>query len=159
MSVFQVWNQVSKRRIQVPPGQQHLERFRLRRWIHLAALGWFSGDHHIHAAGCAHYAAPSQGVDPSDMMRHILGEDLKKRHDEKGDWPISKPARDKPYWHVERARIGDTRQVAVELIVNGESVDQKLIEADGRVEDVRFNYTPERSSWPIPFPGWTTLRR
>lgn len=27
-------------------------RFRLKRWIDPAALGWYSGDHHIHAAGC-----------------------------------------------------------------------------------------------------------
>src|SRR3989442_34365 len=39
-------------------------------------MGWYSGDHHIHAAGCAHYEKPSEGVYPQDMMRHILGEDL-----------------------------------------------------------------------------------
>lgn len=49
---------------------------RLERWIHAARLGWYSGDHHIHAAGCAHYEKPSEGVYPQDMMRHILGEDL-----------------------------------------------------------------------------------
>jgi hypothetical protein len=51
--------------------------FRLERWIDPAKLGWFSGDHHIHAAGCSHYEKPSEGVYPKDMMRHILGEDLK----------------------------------------------------------------------------------
>ena len=50
--------------------------FRLERWIDLAKLGWYSGDHHIHAAGCSHYEAPTQGVLPQDMMRHILGEAL-----------------------------------------------------------------------------------
>ncbi len=39
--------------------------------------GWYSGDHHIHAAGCAHYEKPTEGVYPRDMMRYILGEDLK----------------------------------------------------------------------------------
>ncbi len=48
----------------------------LRRWVHMADLGWFSGDHHVHAAGCAHYENPTEGVGPEDMMRHILGEDL-----------------------------------------------------------------------------------
>ena len=48
----------------------------LRRWIHPAKRNWFSGDHHIHAAGCAHYDSPTEGVGPADMMRHILGEDL-----------------------------------------------------------------------------------
>jgi hypothetical protein len=50
--------------------------FKLRRWIHAAQRGWFSGDHHVHAAGCAHYDSPTEGVTPGDMMRHILGEDL-----------------------------------------------------------------------------------
>jgi hypothetical protein len=51
--------------------------FRLRRWIDPARLGWWSGDHHIHAAGCAHYFKPTEGVRPEDMFRHTLGEDLK----------------------------------------------------------------------------------
>jgi hypothetical protein len=48
----------------------------LERWIDPSKYGWYSGDHHIHAAGCAHYTSPTQGVNPADMMRHILGEDL-----------------------------------------------------------------------------------
>lgn len=51
--------------------------FRLERWVDPAKMGWYSGDHHIHAAGCAHYEKPTEGVYPKDMMRHILGEDLK----------------------------------------------------------------------------------
>ena len=51
--------------------------FPLERWIDPAKSGWYSGDHHIHAAGCAHYEKPTEGVYPSDMMRYILGEDLK----------------------------------------------------------------------------------
>ena len=49
----------------------------LKRWVDPAARGWWSGDHHIHAAGCAHYNKPTEGVHAPDMMRHILGEDLK----------------------------------------------------------------------------------
>jgi hypothetical protein len=49
---------------------------RLRRWIDPAAQGWYSGDHHIHAAGCSHYESPTEGVRPEDMMRHVLGEAL-----------------------------------------------------------------------------------
>ena len=48
----------------------------LKRWIHVAKTGWYSGDHHVHAAGCAHYDSPTEGVGPEAMMRHILGEDL-----------------------------------------------------------------------------------
>lgn len=49
----------------------------LERWIDPTDAGWYSGDHHVHAAGCAHYDNPVAGVLPEDMMRHILGEDLK----------------------------------------------------------------------------------
>ena len=49
---------------------------KLERWIDPAAYGFFSGDHHIHAAGCAHYTSPSEGVDPSDMFRQVKGEGL-----------------------------------------------------------------------------------
>lgn len=64
------------RRIEVPNSSKHSESFQLKRWIHPATLGWYSGDHHVHAAGCAHYESPAEGVRPEDMMRHILGEDL-----------------------------------------------------------------------------------
>jgi hypothetical protein len=56
-------------------GPQRWE-FRLRRWVDPAASGWYSGDHHIHAAGCSHYEAPTQGVLPETMIRHIRGEGL-----------------------------------------------------------------------------------
>ncbi len=48
----------------------------LARWIDLPARGWYPGDHHIHAAGCLHYETPAIGVEPRDMIRHILGEAL-----------------------------------------------------------------------------------
>ena len=51
-------------------------KIQLKRWIHMAKHGWFSGDHHVHAAGCAHYENPTEGVKPEDMMRHLIGEDL-----------------------------------------------------------------------------------
>lgn len=52
-------------------------RYVVNRWIDPTKRGWYSGDHHIHAAGCAHYDNPTEGVEPEDMMRHVLGEDLK----------------------------------------------------------------------------------
>ena len=51
--------------------------FDVKRWIDPAKSGWWSGDHHIHAAGCKHYANPSEGVLATDMARHCKGEDLK----------------------------------------------------------------------------------
>lgn len=67
---------ILKRTIEVPVAGEHRESFRLQRWIKLADHGWYSGDHHVHAAGCAHYESPAEGVQPEHMMRHILGEDL-----------------------------------------------------------------------------------
>ena len=52
-------------------------RFQARRWIDPAQFGYWSGDHHIHAAGCAHYTSPTEGVHAADMIRHVIGEDLK----------------------------------------------------------------------------------
>jgi hypothetical protein len=51
--------------------------FQVRRWIDPSRLGWWSGDHHIHAAGCAHYSDPTEGVLPADMELQCRGEDLK----------------------------------------------------------------------------------
>ena len=50
---------------------------KLARWIDPSSQGWWSGDHHIHAAGCRHYTNPTAGVSAADMMRSCLGEDLK----------------------------------------------------------------------------------
>ena len=67
---------VSRRTIEVPQVRIHREVFGLQRWINLAKMGWYSGDHHVHAAGCMHYESPTEGVKPEDMWRHIVGEDL-----------------------------------------------------------------------------------
>src|SRR5256885_4432522 len=58
-------------------GKKQALNFKLERWIDPSKMGWWSGDHHIHAAGCAHYTKPSEGVHAPDMFRHCRGEDLK----------------------------------------------------------------------------------
>lgn len=64
--------------LEVKAGQDSMTAtFRLQRWINMAALGWYSADHHIHAAGCSHYESPQEGVSPPDMWRQIVGEDLR----------------------------------------------------------------------------------
>jgi hypothetical protein len=50
--------------------------FAMRRWIDPAKYGWYSGDHHVHAAGCSHYQSPTEGVRPEDMVRQVKGEKL-----------------------------------------------------------------------------------
>jgi len=65
-----------KRQLKVA-GENTTLKFQVKRWVDPAKLGWWSGDHHIHAAGCAHYSQPTQGVHAPDMARHCQGEDLK----------------------------------------------------------------------------------
>ena len=55
---------------------EQTETFDLKRWVNMAALGWYSADHHVHAGGCSHYESPEAGVSPASMFRQALGEDL-----------------------------------------------------------------------------------
>ena len=58
-----------------------------------------------------------------------------------------RPLDAEPYWHIERARMEGTRQVPLELVINGNSVARKNVVADGTVQDVAFDVPVERSSW------------
>jgi hypothetical protein len=53
----------------------------------------------------------------------------------------------KPYWDIERTRVGTTRDVPVELVVNGISRARKLVTADGQIRPVAFDVPIEKSSW------------
>ena len=57
------------------------------------------------------------------------------------------PRRGSLPWGIEQARVGQTREVPVEFIVNGQPVAHKNIVADGRLRDVTFDVKVERSSW------------
>ena len=50
----------------------------------------------------------------------------------------SKRGDEKPYWDLERARLGGTREVPVELIVNGSVVASRRIVADGSMQPIEF---------------------
>lgn len=52
-----------------------------------------------------------------------------------------------PFWHIERARIGSTRRVPIEVVINGEPVARKQVEADGQIHPVSFDVAVDRSSW------------
>jgi len=58
-----------------------------------------------------------------------------------------RPYGEKPYWDIERARLGGTDQVPVELIVNGYPVARKIIVADGTLRDISFDTQITKSSW------------
>jgi hypothetical protein len=66
-----------KTELTVPEGvKEYSKSFQLKRWLNMAKLGWYSADHHVHAAGCSHYDSPEEGVKPLDMWRQALGENL-----------------------------------------------------------------------------------
>jgi hypothetical protein len=52
-----------------------------------------------------------------------------------------------PYWHIERCRVGETRKVPVEVIVNGYPAAKKEIEADGSTQTLSFDVDVPHSSW------------
>jgi hypothetical protein len=66
-----------KMRLIVPAGiKNYSASFQLKRWLNMSKLGWYSADHHVHAAGCSHYDSPEEGVKSLDMWRQAIGEDL-----------------------------------------------------------------------------------
>jgi hypothetical protein len=54
---------------------------------------------------------------------------------------------EKPYWDLERARIGNSRDVPVEIVVNGEVVATQKLVADGKIRTLTFDIPLDRSSW------------
>ena len=72
---------------------------------------------------------------------------LSEQQDEVGEAIADRDPTKQPYWHIERTRIGKSRKVAVELIVNGFPVDTTEITADGKLTDVRFTYSLSQSGW------------
>ena len=59
----------------------------------------------------------------------------------------SRPYDRKPYWDLERARIGGTREVPVEIVVNGKAVARQTLLADGTVRELKFDVPVRESSW------------
>jgi hypothetical protein len=72
---------------------------------------------------------------------------LPPQQDEVGAIIASRRSDRPPYWHIERARLGKSRQVPVELIVNGEPVARKVVEGDGQWTDLSFQVPIRKSSW------------
>lgn len=64
------------RKVVIPEKGPYTIEVKLERWIDAAKFGFYSGDHHIHAAGCAHYTNPTEGVFADDMFLHVKGEGL-----------------------------------------------------------------------------------
>ncbi|MEP6916354.1 MAG: CehA/McbA family metallohydrolase, partial [Acidobacteriota bacterium] len=73
-------------------------------------------------------AAANLAVQPNESIRRA-------RYDEK------------PYWDLERARIGVTREVPVEIVVDGAVVATQPLLADGTIRTMTFEVPLDRSSW------------
>lgn len=67
---------VKHTQVEVQADRRNELAIQLQRWYNAKDHGYFSGDHHIHAAGCAHYTHPTEGVSPEDMFRQVQGEGL-----------------------------------------------------------------------------------
>ena len=127
----------------------------LERWINPASYGWWSGDHHVHASGCAHYKNPTEGVGPMAMLRQILGENLnigavltwgpswyhQKQYFSSIDHPLS---RDKRVMHYDVEVSGFPSSHAGHLVLLGLSEDD--YPGTTRIE--------EWPSWDLPVLRW-----
>jgi len=67
---------LQRRQVVIPETGAAKIAVQLERWINPMDFGYYCGDHHIHAAGCAHYTSPTEGVFPPDMFLHVKGEGL-----------------------------------------------------------------------------------
>jgi len=67
---------VITKKIKLDSAQKQTIDLQLKRWVAPMEYGFYCGDHHIHAAGCAHYQSPSQGVKPEDIFLQVKGEGL-----------------------------------------------------------------------------------
>jgi hypothetical protein len=50
-------------------------------------------------------------------------------------------------WHLEHARIAGTREVMVDVVVNGQPVARKAVPANGELREFSVDLTIQRSSW------------
>ncbi|HEY7212040.1 MAG TPA: hypothetical protein VH477_17330, partial [Bryobacteraceae bacterium] len=92
------------------------------------------------------YLSSERGAEGEPAWMTPLG-NRGNSHPEKAVTIHDRPLDKEPYWHIERARIGNTRQVPVELVMNGKPVARKNVTADGSVQDVAFDVPVEQSSW------------
>ena len=59
----------------------------------------------------------------------------------------TRPPDQQPFWDIERARVGTTREVPVEIVVNGRVVATRNVAADGQLRDLEFDVPIAASSW------------
>src|SRR5205085_10586874 len=111
----------------VSDGKSHLIDFR----VNGVEMGAGASERRLAAAGPVRITARVAA-----LLEESPDESIRKR-----------PYDQKPYWELERSRIGDTRKVPVELIVNGVAVARQEIVADGALRPISFDWKIDRSSW------------
>jgi len=133
-------------RVPGPPPTLQLER-----WVDPAANGWYSGDVHVHGAGCSHYTDPTVGVGPSTMARHANGEGL---------W-IAEVLSWGPGWEVQ------SQNFTGHAVQPSPALDQPALQAAHRTTlkasavpaDGLIRYDVEVSGFPSSFTGHLVLLR
>jgi len=110
----------------VSDGKTHLMDFR----VNGAEVG-AAGDVRLNAAGTVKVTLKAAAYLPEIPNEEIRG----------------LPYDQKPYWDVERARVGNTREVPVEIVINGKAVAKRNVVADGKVNDLAFDVPVTESSW------------
>jgi hypothetical protein len=106
------------------------------------------GDQQLGAAG--ENGLPSQldlDLAGKQTVRCTVAAMLPEKQTEFGQAIAARRLDEKPYWHLERARVGASRNVPVEVIVNGQAVAQKMIVADGAPQELEFEVDIPHSSW------------
>ena len=73
----------------------------------------------------------------------LAPDDLTAPNTRPNEWGFWEPST----WHLEWARIRDSRSVSLEVVVNGHPVASAEIVADGTEQDIAFDIDLERSSW------------
>ena len=125
---YSAWlNSMRAGRSYVSDGKSHLMDFR----VNDTEVGVHGSEFQLQSAGKVTVtlkAAAYLGERPDEALR-------------------SRPMDEKPYWDVERARAGNSREVPVEIVVNGKAVASQNIVADGKIRELRFDVPIERSSW------------
>ena len=111
------------------------------------------GRSHLFAFSVQHGAQPSDGnqlVLQQTATVHVMAQvcaRLEPEVNERTEKIRQASPYDPPYWHLERSRVGRSRKVPVELVVNGIAVQRAEIEADGVVRQIEFDVPIHQSSW------------
>ena len=134
----------------VSDGRSHLMDFR----VNGLEAGTHNSEVQLPASGTVHVTLKAAAyLNPAvDLIPHDLAGDqpswvVTTAPNAPGGLIRDRPYSERPYWHIERARIGDTREVPVEIVVDGKAVARKNMVADGQVRDLEFDVPVERSSW------------